>query len=95
MNAELGKKSKVFDEISKFQIASPPLPVDRMSWNLVCRVFIINLTICGGNGLNLKKKFLNNPATHYRDRPIRIALYGSTSQSQIHSLGKTAFETII
>ena len=32
-----------------------------MSRNLVCGISITNLTICGGDELNLKKKFLNNP----------------------------------
>ena len=31
INAKVGKKSIFFDENSKFQIACPPLPVDRMS----------------------------------------------------------------
>ena len=56
INAEVGKNSIYFDKNSKFQIAWPPLPEDRMSWNLVCGVSITNLTICGGDELNLKKK---------------------------------------
>ena len=60
VNAKVGKKSLFFDENSKIQAACPPLPVYQMSWNLVCKVSITNLTIRGSDGLNLKKKFFSN-----------------------------------
>ena len=68
INAKMDEKSIFFDKKSKFQSACPPLPVNRMSWNLVCGVSITNLTICGADGLNLKKKFfLNNPSVYSID----------------------------
>ena len=47
--------------------------------------------------LKTKRNFSeqNRSAKAYRDRPIQIALYGCTSQIQMHNLGQTAYKSNI